>query len=74
MIHALCIRRSLIYDALIDIRSHPKHIVYIIFGSGALCTMYFGPHTILWIILGCFITTEVVFRILLMALILCFFL
>jgi hypothetical protein len=61
----LCLTNALTLDALRDIRPHPRWIVYTIFGSGAvLCT--FGTWSIPYALVGCFIASELVFRLLIL--------
>jgi hypothetical protein len=64
----LCLSNVLTIDALRDTRPYPRRIVYIIFGSGAiLCTCYGSiPYVLMW----CFIATELAFRLLILAFIL----
>ena len=61
----LCLSNVLTLDALRDTRPHPRWIVYTIFGSGAvLCT--FGISSIPYALVGCFIASELTFRLLIL--------
>ncbi len=60
----LCLSNVLTFDALRDIRPYPRRIVYTIFGSGTILCTFYGFQSIPYILIGCFISTEVVFRLL----------
>lgn len=60
--NALCLTRSLTWDALHDTRPHPRRIVVVIFSTGILSTFYFGVKSIPWALLACFLFSELLFR------------
>jgi|LauGreDrversion4_2_1035121.scaffolds.fasta_scaffold316534_2 hypothetical protein len=66
----LCLSNSLTLDALRDLRPYPRRIVYAIFGSGTILCAFYGFQSIPYVLIGCFIATEVVFRLLILGFVL----
>ena len=65
--HGLCLCRCLTWDAINDIRPHPRRFVTTIFGAGMICTFYFGVKSIPWFLLASLLLCELLFRCLILA-------
>jgi hypothetical protein len=65
---ALCIPRLLTLDALVDPRPEPRRVVYafgIVAAVGAACV---SPQSVPWVLVGCVIVSEALFRLLILVL------